>query len=263
MKRILIATAALLLAGPAFAGDLEPKRGAAATVLPAPKEPIQSTDDHSWNGIWLGAFAGYGISNSELTLEKFHESGTNPVVVTSIGKGEVDGFGGEGFFGQLQAGYDRQLGDRIVAGVFGGVSFSSSESSASLRQGPDVPGNSADTLKVEEGDTYFGGARVGYLLNQHNMVYVAGGYFWNIDTEVSINDESKDFDFEGWFGEVGFESRIAENVYARLSGRYYWGEEEKLAGRSGTEPCWDDIHVDPAKLEIMAGLSFKLNGFKY
>lgn len=258
MKRILIATAALLLAGPAFAGDLEPKRGAAATVLPAPKEPIQSTDDHSWNGIWLGAFAGYGISNSELTGEHFFESEDTTV---SAGKATVDGFGGEGFIGQLQLGADKQLGDRVVAGAFGGLSFSGSESEVTLRTGPDTAPTSK--LTVEEGDTYFGGARLGYLLNQHNMLYVAGGYFWNEGTEVKWDGGSKEFDFEGWFGEVGFESRVAENVYARLSGRYYWGEEEKVKGRGADETCWDDIHVDPAKLEIMAGLSFKLNGFKY
>lgn len=258
--RISIAFAALLMAGPALAGDLEPKRGSVPT--PTAAEPFQSTDDHSWTGLWFGAFAGYGISNSELTKELFFDKeGTD----LSFAKTEVDGFGGEGFLGQLQAGFDKQLGDRIVAGVFGGVSFSAAESSASTRFGPDVPENPfKGKLTVEEGDTYFGGARVGYLVNKHNLVYVAGGYFWNIDTEVSINDESKEFDFEGWFGEVGFESRIAENVYARLSGRYYWGEEEQLAGRNGPDDSpWNDVHVDPGKLEIMAGLSFKLNGLKF
>ncbi len=256
MKGLSVAALALLIATPALAGGLDDgKRGVETKGLPAPA--LQSTDDHSWTGLWLGAYAGYGMSNSELEL---FEIDTTPAPGTKESGGRVDGFGGEGFTGQLQIGFDKQIGDRLLVGVFGGAKLSGGES--------EVGKDGNTVLTVEEGNTYFGMARVGYLLNAHNLLYVAGGYFWNVDTEIKIagnQGETIKQDFQGLVGEVGFESRIAENVYARLAGRYYAADTETLTfGRDGaSDDCWDELDIDAGKLEVMVGLSFKLNGFKY
>lgn len=247
--KILVSVAALLAAVPASAGDLA-KRGAetkAASELPVPD--IRSTDNHSWTGIWFGALAGYGISNSELSLDSFENGGSK-----RTHEGSVDGFGGEGFDGHLQIGFDKQIGDRAVVGLFGEAKFSNSES--------EVKVGNATALTVDEGNTYLAMARAGYLLNAHNMLYVAGGYFWNVDTEIQISgaDTIKQ-DFQGLVGEVGFESRIADNVYARLAGRYYAAETETL--KWGNDTCWDELDIDAGKLEVMVGVTMKMGGLPY
>jgi hypothetical protein len=266
VKGLSVAALALLIATPALAGGLDDgKRGVETKGLPAPA--LQSTDDHSWTGLWLGAYGGYGMSNSELSLDNFFDQsgGANGTGIDGIGVkktpvGSVDGFGGEGLTGQLQIGFDKQIGDRLLVGVFGGAKLSGGESDVSIDGKTD--------LTVEEGNTYFGMARVGYLLNAHNLLYVAGGYFWNVDTEIKIAGtpgETIKQDFQGFVGEVGFESRIAENVYARLAGRYYAADTEtlKFDHSKADQDCWDELDIDAGKLEVMVGLSFKLNGFKY
>lgn len=266
MKGLSVAALALLIATPALAGGLDDgKRGVETKGLPAPA--LQSTDDHSWTGLWLGAYGGYGMSNSELSLDNFLDQNGSPngtgidgIGVRKTPVGSVDGFWGEGLTGQLQIGFDKQIGDRLLVGVFGGAKLSGGESDVSIAGKTD--------LTVEEGNTYFGMARVGYLLNAHNLLYVAGGYFWNVDTEIKIAGtpgETIKQDFQGLVGEVGFESRIAENVYARLAGRYYAADTEtlKFDHSTSTQDCWDELDIDAGKLEVMVGLSFKLNGFKY
>jgi hypothetical protein len=284
VKGLSVAALALLIATPALAGGLDDgKRGVETKGLPAPA--LQSTDDHSWTGLWLGAYGGYSMSNSEVTTKSFKTKEATPstdpkTFVPDLKSREtIDGIGGEGLFGQLQIGFDKQIGDRVVLGAFGGAALSGNESEVSYQGGLNkATPDKTVSLKSEEQETYFAGLRAGYLLNAHNLVYVAGGYWWG-GFDLSWTDGygeafnehkagSADLSTEGFFAELGFESRIAENVYARLAGRYYFGDEERIASNkpgvalAGSD-CWEDVSVDPNKLEVMVGLSFKLDGFKY
>lgn len=256
MKNSVLASVVAIAAmagGGAYAADINGRGGSTKDSV-----DVRDYSERSWSGLWVGAFGGYSLSNTGLTQDSFHDRGEE-IVRTS--RERVDGLGGEGAFGQLQIGFDGQVGNRLVVGVFGGASFSQSESEISATYGDYSAG-----LTVEEGNTYFGGLRAGILLNKDNLAYVAGGY---AQTEATVkwgdNDGgdsgSKDFDFDAWFAEVGFESRINNNLYGRVAGRYYFYDDKRVAGgRDGDENCWDELNANPGKLELMVGLSYKLGG---
>src|SRR4051794_34960213 len=95
MKKLLLATAALVLAGPALAADL-PR--ASEPVAPAYIAPMA----FNWTGFYVGANAGYGFG------------------------GKFDGFGlsgADGFVGGAQAGFNYQY-DPLVVGIEGEMDYS-------------------------------------------------------------------------------------------------------------------------------------------
>ncbi len=201
--------------------------------------------EQSWTGLWAAALGSYSMSNTELSLDFFHDTGEE---VRKRNLGKVDGLGGEGFGGRAQIGFDKQFGS-FVAGAWGGASISNSEST--LFDGD-------DTYSIEEKESYEAAIRAGILLGQarHTLLYVAGGHTWT-NAEVSGPDGlSEEFDLEGWFGEVGIESRIANNTYLRGAGRYT-AYDDFTAAKWGNDDCWNEINADPGKLEFMAGVVFK------
>lgn len=206
---------------------------------------VNANIDKSWTGIWVGAFAGYGMSNTDFSLDHFNGE-------ESKNRGHVSGLGGEGFIGEAQIGFDKQLNDRIVAGIYGGVSLSNSKSTAGI---------SGLSAEIEEDLGYFGAARVGYLLNKDNMVYLGGGYRW-MDADLTVTQgstsETVGVDQEGFFGELGLESRLTDRLALRAFGRYTLLDETKY--RDGDDDCFNQLTVEPAKFEAMLGITYKLGG---
>lgn len=239
MKRFALAamTAALMSSG-AYAADVYSKGSLKDTEV-----AVEAS--RTWTGLWLGAFGGYSMNNTELSLNSFHDNGDK-----SLNKGRLDGLGGEGLFGEVQAGYDRQIG-RLVVGCYGGVNFSGAETEAS--------GKGA-SLKIEEDIAYLAACRFGALLNKDTLVYVAGGYRWQ-DVDITVTDgASKTFteDFDGFLGEVGLETRISGGLFGRLAARYTAFDDKNWSDRAGAEDnCWNELNADPGKLEIMAGITYK------
>lgn len=239
----------LVLPNAALAGGLEPKRGGETRDLPIPA--IQSTDDYSWTGLWIGAFGGYGVTLND-TLASHRDEGE---IKGPTASGES--FGGEGAFGNLQIGFDKQLGDRVVAGVFGGAQLGTAEGEFRFNK---------DRYTSEEQESYFVGGRVGILANAHNLFYVAGGYTrgtaeisWD-NGQIAPNHKSEnyDLDMDGWFGEAGVEARLDSNLYGRLAARYTSFDSQTVKGNfTDGGDCWDQLDIDPSKFEIMAGISYK------
>ncbi|WP_419909040.1 outer membrane protein [Hoeflea sp.] len=111
---------------------------------------------HDWNGLKVGGAISAGISVNELTALG--------------GLVTFDGLATEGFLGEINVGYDREFGERWVAGVMLAaeyVGFSSSFSALGA------------TATVEADDFGFDALlRAGYKVNDYTLGYVIGGYTW-------------------------------------------------------------------------------------
>jgi outer membrane immunogenic protein len=95
MKKYLLASAALIMAGPALAADLPVMAEPAAPAYIAPTA-------FNWSGFYVGANIGYGFS------------------------GDFDAFGldgADGFTGGVQAGFNYQY-DPLVVGIEGEIDYS-------------------------------------------------------------------------------------------------------------------------------------------
>ena len=110
-KTILAATLAAVLGmgGTAYAADLN-----GGSLKDAPYVP-----ETSWTGFYLGAGGGGAMTNDDLKLSDTYKNKSR-----KNSSAEVKGLGGEGGFGSVQVGYDRQFGG-FVAGVFFDYDFDS------------------------------------------------------------------------------------------------------------------------------------------
>lgn len=243
---------------------------AAATDLGGKGDPTSANYvSPNWNGLWIGAVGGYQFSNSEKSWD-FHrfdasqgDAGENDRIFT----GGIDGYGAEGLFGELQLGYDQQMG-RFVVGAFGGINISDAEHSQSdfIDFNGDGDGLSSSlSFKQEWGGVL--GARVGILKSSDTMFYVAGGWAFGELGDVKVDGEKafekQETDLSGWFGEIGLETRVYNNVYLTVAGRYTDYSAVDLLNVSvadGEDTHHSSVELDKDDLAVLAGLKFKLNG---
>lgn len=224
----IIATVFGAITLPAMAADL----GASVKDV-----TVQTVEKQSWSGIWLGAVGGYAVSNTDLDFAHTYDETT----YTS----NFSGIGGEGFFGEFQGGLDYQIpASRIVVGIIGAINLPALETEASA---------DGEKISVKAGTNYLVGGRLGLLLNEHAMLYGAGGYRWAEFELNGFNSETNgDYDVEGVWGEGGIETRLAANTYGKIFGRYteYDTQHATISNR-------DDLKIEPGVLEVGAGITFK------
>jgi outer membrane immunogenic protein len=224
----------------------------ASDLLDGLNEPAPEQAQVNWTGLWVGAVGGYNFFNSELDYFAGDEDQVH---------GNVDGLGAEGFFGEAQLGYDHQINNQFVVGIFGGVNLSDAEFNASIRYGDETDSIATD---YEWGSVL--GARLGLLKSPDTMFYVGGGWAHAQigDTVVSEHDEDPvniaGPEVDGWFGEVGMETRISNNIFMTVAGRYTDYGAQTL-WQSDPEDCPERIEIDTDSLAVMVGIKAKLGGF--
>lgn len=180
MKRILLATTALALSGPALAADLPPAR------VPL-KAPAVVARPFSWTGCYVGGHLGGGWSHADfidpntLFNTAFPGSGLGLFAPTGAGVG-IDQ--GAGFLGGGQLGCDYQFATNWVIGLAGDFSWTN------------LDGSTSDPFAFFGGDPLFGGkagvpatlrdqtewlasvtGRIGYAWDRW-MLYGKGGVAW-------------------------------------------------------------------------------------
>jgi outer membrane immunogenic protein len=127
----------------------------------------------------------------------------------------------------FDAGYDHQIQNWVV-GAFANLDFSSGSDSHGVVGGDD---DDSFSSRVEWGNSWGVGARVGYLVNQRVLVYALGGYGQQDITATnphsidSGNDVSDDeFETGGWQGSGfvggGIEALLRENLSLKAEYRY-------------------------------------------
>jgi outer membrane immunogenic protein len=242
MKRAfgLMAVALLLMSAPAGAADLG-KSNVDSVFTPAKSV--------NWTGFYVGGQVGYGNTAHNLEVTATDNKDTMSAF--------VDGLNGSGIFAGGTIGADLQRG-KMVFGVFADYNFSAVEATAGASY------NSVEMLKAsaKDGDSWLVAARMGYLVNDHSLIYVLGGYGQQ-DMTYAVSmagsaDYSKDVTFSGWTLGAGGEVAITNNIFLGLEYQHFFGGKETLyseATKNGSLAITDTIDSD----RVMAKLKLKLN----
>jgi outer membrane immunogenic protein len=185
-----------------------------------------------WSGFYVGVGVGAGSVVHDLDvdvrgLREGYDDDYDDVVPLGLGGGfggggnllSFDGIGGEGAFGTLQAGYDRQVGDRIVVGAFIDYDFSNVETEI------EVFGSRFD---IELEDMWSIGLRLGYLVNPNTLLYGLLAY-----TEASF--DAGDLgrlvdidDFSGYSVGAGLETHLRDGWFLKGEYRFTQLDSEEL-----------------------------------
>lgn len=238
---VLIALAGI---GGAQAASLKDPVGRSPVTISVPSSS-------TWSGLWAAALAGYNMSNTELDFSVFNPEDSYEIA-------NVDGFGGEGWSGDVQLGGDVQIG-RFVVGAFGEYSFGGTESQIRVFDG-------VGRLDVEQKDSYSILARAGVVTSDNNtLLYLASGYTWTeAEATLRIGDESvkRSYDFGGVPLELGVEHKFGPNVRGRLAGRYTWFGEETLE-RFGDGEFGGKLTAEPGVFSVKAGVVISTSGLGF
>lgn len=181
---------------------------------------------YSWTGFYVGGALGAGAIADEVKL--------------AGGEVSFNGFGGEGVFGELSVGYDREFNGIWVAGLqlggrYSGMTTLLGESPAGKFEGTADYG--FDVL-----------ARVGAKLNESTLAYVLGGYSWQHVTEEQFDGTDSieyDWSVNGFSVGAGLETAVANNVSVNLEYRYskYEGQDYDSGGFWETVPAFHTVRV--------------------
>jgi outer membrane immunogenic protein len=164
---------------------------------------------------WTGFYVGVGIGAGAVVHD------------LSVGPFSFDGIGGEGIFGTVTIGYDKQISSRLVAGLFVDYDFSGIATELS------APGFSGS---ADHNYSWAIGARLGFLSSPTTLWYGTAGYTeaeFEIDStlgSVSIPD------MRGYFLGGGVESQLGGGWAMRGEYRFSQFDSETIAGFVDVEP---------------------------
>ncbi len=168
LSSALLCATALVSANAAFAADLPTKKEAPAPVVaPAP---------YSWTGFHLGLGGGLSMLSVPSSSDSYSNDYFNGF--NAFG-GERSDLGKFGAFGTIEAGYDYQM-SQFVIGAFADFNLQSLNAKSDS-QAAAYCNNCNYTYAVHHvwynvGNSWDAGVRLGYLVNDRNLIYALGGY---------------------------------------------------------------------------------------
>lgn len=209
----------------------------AVSLKDTPQAPI-------WSGIYVGAGIGYG----HLIAENNYWDPT----ASSSWKGE----GAAGGLGTVVVGFDRQLRDSYVAGVFADFDWSSIEITYEDRVTPEQQFRLRAAFSV--------GGRVGYLLTSSTLLYMTAGYTWAEGksegyfdiASAGVNYPGKSsVGFKGPFVGIGTETQLDHRLALRGEARYTMFDDE-VTNYQPSLPFTDSFHASVLTARLV--LTYKL-----
>ena len=245
-----------------------------------------------WTGFNVGVAGGFSTVRHNAGLEAFDDGVGGLLQIGPVDIFELNGdldFGGEGYLGRLEAGYDFQFGQRVVLGAFADYTFNNAESQVGLfgdyclegyDSGTGGPGTPDDcdnnivtatgdlTYTLETGDSWSVGGRAGFLVNPQTLLYGLGAFTrQNMKADLTLNTGvdvigsqellSYDYERDGWTFGLGMQTMLTERLSTKLEYRNtQWDENEIILG---------DADAGLRRLEdstvqsFTVGLSWKLN----
>ncbi len=233
-KTLVAATLAAVLgvSGGAYAADL--LTGGSMKDAPA------YVPETIWTGFYLGVGGGGGAVNHDIK-----GSITEDKDPTTF---ELNGLGGDGGFGTVELGYDRQFG-RFVAGVFFNYDFTSINTSGNI----DGFGASYDLDGL-----WSAGGRLGYLVNQSTLAYVLGAYSEAHFTVSPKNTLISDQTYGGFSVGAGLETHLSGNWFVKAEYRFTGLDTQTLFNKGGLNITDDaDIHEGRFVLSYKLGPTFE------
>jgi outer membrane immunogenic protein len=233
MKKMRKQVAAIVLAGMAMlAGGSALADGMRGSIKDAPVAAP------TWSGFYLGLGLGYGHVVGE---NNYSESdGTFSSVTSEAAKGGL---------GTIVLGFDRQVRERYVVGLFTEFDWSSIE----LTSNDDVDGN----LHWRIENTFSIGGRAGFLMTPTSLLYLTAGYSWAHSTSNGYFDifntvlftGARSIDLQGPFVGIGMETQLTQKLSLRGEVRYTMFEE--VTTNSGT--LAGVTFVDKLEPDMLAG----------
>src|SRR5258705_9346032 len=182
MKKLAIAFAAIA----AFAARAVAAEIPVRAPVYQPAAPV-----YNWTGFWISGGGGGGLWNAD----------SNVVALPSgLGVTRDQRLGGSGWFGTVGAGWDWQLSQSWVFGIFGDGQFG------------EIRGSQSDPFNFVEGreklrDSWAAGVRLGYLVAPNVNSYVNAGYSGSQWSGTTLTDlrgcpfvaTNGSFTPNGWF----------------------------------------------------------------
>ncbi len=195
--------------------------------------PAIASPAYDWSGFYVGAALGAG--------EVVHD-------VSILGGIDLNGIGGEGVFGELNAGYDYDFG-KLVAGVMVDGNYSGISTDLNA-----TGGVGSASIKADYGFDILG--RVGMKVNPSTLAYVLGGYSWgHFKAEASTGGRSigsYDWSSSGFSVGGGLETAVSTHTTLGIEYRYaQFGDED--FGSGGL------VKVEPSSYTVRVGLKYKFN----
>jgi outer membrane immunogenic protein len=200
---IFVAASLSLAAGAAAADGYDPAPSATPALM-------QATD---WTGFYINGGAGYGFWSADTTTDA-------PGRCVSCAKTDHSG---KGWLGEVGVGYDHQISSRFVAGVLFNYDFSR------------LTGRTSDavftTAETSMDNTYFVGARAGWLMTPDILNYWSVGYTHTHFSGAPLHNSYtgaplpggawlQSFDAGGWFIGSGLEVAVHDGWFWRSEVRY-------------------------------------------
>jgi len=235
MKRLLIAGAFALAAGPVLAADL-PQPAAPPPRAPAMYVPT-AAPVYNWGGVYVGINGGWAFGTS---------SWSDPVF------GNTGNFNASGFLVGGTAGFNYQMG-QFVLGVEGDGDWSNLKgTSTSAAAGCNV---FACTTQSQWLATIRG--RAGVALDRVLFFGTAGGAFANVQAAAGALPFSST-SAAGWTAGAGIEYAITEFLTAKIE-YLYVGLQNSSCGTANCGGTTTTVTLN--ENVIRGGLNFKFNGF--
>jgi outer membrane immunogenic protein len=214
MKKLLFATSALILAGPAFGADLRlPVKAPMMAAAPVP---------YSWTGCYIGAQVGYGWGYTDFTDPSGSNFAPGGQTVRDQTRGGLAG-------GQIGCNY--QFAGNWVVGIEGDYTWANINGTVNdpFFGGKNGAGPSTLTSKTDALASATG--RIGYAFDR-TLVYVKGGAAWshnrydmalfalNIGFPPPVPVAGSDTRL-GWTAGVGIEYALSDSWSAKLEYDHY------------------------------------------
>lgn len=224
--------------------------------------PVAYETTKTWTGFYIGAGIGAGASVTDLSVNEYgyeYDHGYPTALARgSEGGGELssaelfglDGIGGEGVFGTVQLGYDRQLSSRFVIGAF--VDYDFSDISTEVRL-------FGDKAEIDLDHMWSAGVRLGWLATPDTMWYALVAY---TQGEYDISElGGGDLEFNGWSLGAGVETRLGDNWSLKGEYRFTQFDKETLFSDIDYRGGFD-VEAEPSVHTARLVLSYRINPFE-
>jgi outer membrane immunogenic protein len=248
MKKLVLALTALAaLTGSAVAADLP-----ARTYTKAPP-PVPV---YNWTGFYIFGGGGYGLWDSNTDTR--NTAGTLLTIQQKTG--------GDGYFGTAGIGYDWQVNQSWVAGIFADGQF------GSIR-GTNEDFFSGTAGQMKDRTNAAAGVRVGYLVAPNVLSYVNGGYSYAQFSSTNLltiggtpAGSLPGFNRNGWFVGGGVENNL--DIFGISAPGWFMKTEYRVAEYSratlaettaGGVPAGLFVTADPIVQTVSTSLVYRFN----
>ena len=158
-----------------------------------------------WSGLHVGLAGGFGLVNHVLSTDIFDAT--------------FSGVGGKGFLGSVEAGYDHQIGERLVVGLQGDYTRSNISTDIDVA----VDFTPVGSYSLEASDSFSILARAGVLSSPNVLWFGEAGWTqtsFNGDLNILGSTSSYDYDANGLTVGAGVEAKLTDNVSWKTEYRY-------------------------------------------